>query len=53
MLKIVFGDMPEAIYNTSVYFDNTYEACVKGCRNAPFSFCAASGIDISEGGDKL
>lgn len=25
MLKIVFGDMPEAIYNTSVYFDNTYE----------------------------
>jgi hypothetical protein len=25
MLNICFGDMPEAIYNTSVYFDNTYE----------------------------
>lgn len=25
MLKIYFGDMPEAIYNTSVYFNNTYE----------------------------
>lgn len=25
MLNIYFGDMPEAIYNTSVCFDNTYE----------------------------
>ena len=25
MLRIFFGDMPEAIYNTSLYFDNTYE----------------------------
>lgn len=25
MLNIYFGDMPEAIYNTSVYFDNTYK----------------------------
>ncbi len=25
MLNIFFGDMPEAIYNTSVYFDNTYD----------------------------
>ena len=25
MLKIYFGDMPEAIYNTEVYFKNTYE----------------------------
>lgn len=25
MLNIYFGDMPEAIYNTSVYFDNTYQ----------------------------
>lgn len=25
MLQVFFGDMPEAIYNTSVYFDNTYE----------------------------
>ena len=25
MLNIFFGDMPEAIYNTSVYFDNTYK----------------------------
>lgn len=24
MLNIYFGEMPEAIYNTSVYFDNTY-----------------------------
>lgn len=24
MLNIYFGDMPEAIYNTSLYFDNTY-----------------------------
>ena len=24
MLNIFFGDMPEAIYNTSLYFDNTY-----------------------------
>ena len=24
MLYIFFGDMPEAIYNTSLYFDNTY-----------------------------
>ena len=25
MLHIYFGDMPEAIYNTEVYFKNTYE----------------------------
>lgn len=25
MLKIRFGDMEEAIFNTSMYFDNTYE----------------------------
>lgn len=25
MLSIYFGDMPEAIYNTSVYFDNSYQ----------------------------
>lgn len=25
MLHIFFGDMPEAIYNTEVYFKNTYE----------------------------
>ncbi len=25
MLNIFFGDMPEAIYNTSVYFKNTYK----------------------------
>lgn len=25
MLNIFFGDMPESIYNTSVYFDNTYK----------------------------
>ncbi len=24
MLRVFFGDMPEAVYNTSVYFDNTY-----------------------------
>ena len=25
MLNVYFGDMPEAIYNTSVYFKNTYQ----------------------------
>ena len=25
MLSIYFGDMPQAIYNTAVYFKNTYE----------------------------
>ena len=25
MLNIYFGDMPEAIYNTAVYFKNTYQ----------------------------
>lgn len=25
MLSIYYGNMPDAIYNTSVYFDNTYE----------------------------
>ena len=25
MLNIYYGDMPEAIYNTAVYFKNTYE----------------------------
>ena len=25
MLKVFFGDMPEAVYNTAVYFKNTYE----------------------------
>lgn len=25
MLRIYFGDMPEAIYNTEVYLKNTYE----------------------------
>lgn len=25
MLNIYFGSMPEAIFNTSVYFDNTYD----------------------------
>ncbi len=25
MLKVILGDVEEAIYNTSVYFDNSYE----------------------------
>lgn len=25
MLNIYYGDMPEAIYNTAIYFKNTYE----------------------------
>ena len=25
MLNIYFGDMPSAIYNTEIYFKNTYE----------------------------
>ena len=24
VLKVLFGNMPEAVYNTSLYFDNTY-----------------------------
>ena len=24
MLKIIYGEIPEAIYNTSLYFNNTY-----------------------------
>ena len=27
MLHIIFGDCPEAIYNTSAYFDNRYLDC--------------------------
>lgn len=26
MLTIIYGDVPEAVYNTSVYFKNVYEA---------------------------
>ena len=25
MLNVYFGDMPDAIYNTNVYFNNTYK----------------------------
>ena len=25
MLKVFFGDMPEAVYNTAVFFKNDYE----------------------------
>ena len=25
MLNVYYGDMPEAVYNTSVYFKNDYE----------------------------
>ncbi len=25
MLNVFFGDMPEAIYNTNIYFNNTYK----------------------------
>lgn len=25
MLNVYFGDMPEAIYNTNIYFNNTYK----------------------------
>lgn len=25
MLKVIFGDFEDSIYNTSIYFDNTYE----------------------------
>ena len=25
MLKIYFGNMPEAIYNTDIFFNNTYD----------------------------
>ena len=25
MLNVIFGDMPDAIYNTNIYFNNTYK----------------------------
>ena len=25
MLNVYFGDMPDAIYNTNIYFNNTYK----------------------------
>ncbi len=32
MLNIFFGDMPEAIYNTEVFFQNVYDDWIRdGC----------------------
>ena len=49
MLNIYFGDMPEAIYNTEVYFKNTYRdewICDEFARNV------IKGVDKSEVIDK-
>lgn len=45
MLKVIFGDVEEAIYNTSVYFDNTYE---NNWITDEFSKKVISDIDKSE-----
>lgn len=45
MLNIYFGDMMEAIYNTSVYFDNTY---YDGWMNDDFARKMIKDIDKAE-----
>ena len=45
MLKIYYGDMQEAIYNTSLYFDNTY---FDGWLDDPFAKKMIKAIDKAE-----
>ena len=45
MLKIYFGDMPDVIYNTSVYFKNRYK---KDWIISPKSIAMIHDIDSSE-----
>lgn len=45
MLNIYFGDMPEAVYNTSVYFNYTYE---DGWLTSDFAKEVIKKIDKSE-----
>lgn len=49
MLNIYFGDMPEAIYNTEVYFKNTYQDAWI-CDD--FAKAVIKGVDKSEVIDK-
>ena len=49
MLNIYFGDMPEAIYNTEVFFKNTYQD-VWICDD--FAKTVIKGVDKSEVIDK-
>ena len=45
MLNIYFGDMPEAIYNTEVYFQNTFQ---KEWLCDDFAKRVIKGVDKSE-----
>lgn len=45
MLRVYFGDMPEAIYNTEVYFRNTYE---ESWLNDDFAKRVINKVDKSE-----
>ena len=45
MLNIYYGDMPEAIYNTAVYFQNTYQ---DRWITKPFSIEMIRDVDKSE-----
>ena len=45
MLNIYFGDMPEAIYNTEVYFKNTFQ---KEWLCDEFAKRVIKGVDKSE-----
>ena len=46
MLNIYFGDMPEAVYNTSVYFNYTYEDEWPSCGGKPGSGCHLAGKTV-------
>ncbi len=45
MLNVIFGDMPEAIYNTAVFFKNDYE---DGWIVDPFVKAMIADVDSSE-----
>ena len=49
MLNIYFGDMPDAIYNTEVYFKNTYQ---EDWITDDFAREVIKGVDRSEVLDK-
>ncbi len=45
MLNVFFGDMPDAIYNTNIYFNNTYK---DGWITKPLSIDIIKAVDQSE-----
>ena len=45
MLNVIFGDCPEAIYNTAVYFKNTYQP---RWITAPLSVAMIKDVDRSD-----